>query len=267
MSKDSGTEPAPHVQKAIARSAQAKAADGRQRVVAPHVQAAMAAGAQAKIAQGARPDAPERQAPHWQAPQRRTFAAHVNASMGGSAAQPMKGGRGSGGRDVAMHVQAVLKSFGTAQPRREGPGAYGGRSTIQRSKQLLITDFFGGGGEKSGGDKQDFKKPISSSKKKKSLVSVRLVLGFSIDTDIEVGDFEYDAFRLYVDDIEVNPVPGQLREVLDNIILPNSLPTLCSHINRPSDIIGLEKRILLIAALGIAYDTNAVEIEDEVEEL
>lgn len=267
MSKDWGTRPAPHVQKAIAGSAQAKAADGRQRVVAPHVQAAMAAGAQAKMAEGARPNAPERQAPQWQAPQRRTFASPVNASMWGSAAQPMKGGPGSGGREVAMHVQVALKSFGTAQPRREGPGACGGRSTIQRSKQMLITDFFGGGEGNSGGNKQNLNKPISSSKRKKNQVSVRLVLVFSIDPEIDVGDLEYDGFRLYVDDLQVDPVPLQLSAELNNIIKPNSLPTLCSHINVPADIIGQQKRIELINALSIAYGTNAVDIEDELEDL
>jgi hypothetical protein len=267
MSKDSGTRPAPHVQKAIARGAQAKVADGRQRVVAPHVQAAMAAGAQAKIAGGARPDAPARQAPQGQAPQRRTFADHVNPSMCGGAAQPMKGGPGSGGREVAMHVQVALKSLGTAQPRREGPGAHGGRSTIQRSRQMLISDFFGGGRGNSGGNKQNLIKPISSSsEEKENQVSVRLQLVFSIDPDIEVGDLEYDQFRLYVDDLEVDP-PHLLRTELNNIIQPNSLPTLCSHINGPADIIGQEKRIQLIDALSTAYDTNAVEIEDELEEL
>ncbi len=180
----------------------------------------------------------------------------------------MKGGPGSGGREVAMHVQVALKSFGTAQPKREGPGAHGGRSTIQRSKQMLITDYFGGGGGNSGGDKQNLNKPISSSsKKKKYQVSVRLVLVFSIDTDVDVGDFDYNEFRLYVEDLEVDPVPQQLRERLNNIIDPNSCPTLCSHINESTDIIGPQKRNQLINALRLAYHTNAVEIEDELEEL
>ena len=258
MSRDSGKRPASHVQTAIARGAQAKAADGRQRVVAPHVQAAIAVGAQAKIADGGRPVARQRQAP-----QRQTLAAHVEASvLGGAIAQPKKGGLGTEGREVASHVQVALKSSSTAQRRREGPGGNGVRSTIQRSKQMLITDYFSGGGGKSGGNKQ-----ISSSTKQKEQVSVRLVLVFTADSDIGVGDFDYNEYNLYVDDLQVHPVPQLLHAALINIIDPNSLPTLCSHINSTTDIIGQQKRIQLRNALGDYYNTNAVAIEDEIDDV
>lgn len=263
MSRDLGKRPASHVQTAIARGAQAKAGDGRQRVVAPHVQAAIAVGAQAKIADGRRPVARQRQAPQGQ-----TLAAHVEASvLGGAIAQPKKGGLGTEGREVASHVQVALKSSSTAQRRREGPGGNGVRSTIQRSKQMLITDYFSGGGGNSGGNKQNSNKQISSSSKQEKQVSVRLVLVFTADSDIGVGDFDYNEYNLYVDDIQVHPVPLPLHATLINIINPNSLPTLCSHINSTTDIIGQQKRIQLTNALGVHYNTNAVAIEDEIDDV